>query len=72
MEWKPIETAPKDGSTLFLHSSKPDDHGYPWGVLMGGWDGDKWDLSHWKGASSDGFEPEHWMPLPAPPTDSTK
>ena len=69
MEWQPIETAPKSGQTILLHSSQIDEHGYPWGILMGGWDGDKWDLANWPNVGSKGFTPEHWVHLPEPPSN---
>lgn len=70
-EWKPIETAPKDGKK----------------ILVGCWDMNKWEceVSHWTSAVFTEYDsdeeqeyigwvpmvgvngPSHWMPLPEPP-----
>jgi hypothetical protein len=55
-DWQPIETAPKDQTTLLL----VDEHG---SYFVGWWDRDRWieDSSYitvW---------PTHWMFLPDPP-----
>lgn len=68
-EWQPIETAPKDGTVVYLYRQVGDwkvrGHGY-WegGGIVSGW-------------ITQGFydppgnlglaHPTHWMPLPAPP-----
>ena len=68
MEWRDIETAPKDGTRVLLWL--PDvDRGLP-GVEAAQWWGDCWwtnggpnagaDMAEWSNAT-------HWMPLPAPP-----
>jgi hypothetical protein len=63
MEWKPIETAPKDGTEIigweksegmFLVAYRPDlaeNTSYTWFNLEGFWP----------------HCPTHWMPLPNPP-----
>lgn len=62
MEWKPIETAPKDG-TKFLSYEKA------WNEYIVCY----WDRSSFMAISIDQFgcnepvEPTHWMPLPTPP-----
>ena len=69
-EWKPIGTAPKDGTYVLLFS--PDSSGGP---FIGQWrdranypDGGAW----WPEYNESGFaidaDPSHWMPLPPPPT----
>lgn len=71
MEWQPIETAPKDKFLLLLGPS-----GYtttPFvcttGRMCTNYHVGRWidhandDLTDW------GFEPTHWMPLPAPPSN---
>ena len=58
-EWKPIETAPKDGKSILLYPS-PYLGEY---VAVGNW------ASHpkvWMTAG-DMVNPTHWMPLPEPP-----
>lgn len=59
-EWKPIETAPKDGMVL----------------VAGFWDdGRSWrDIGHCDhlgvvGRWDYNLEPTHWMPLPEPPDE---
>lgn len=68
-EWKPIETAPKDGTEVLLlleESSR-----YYSGCVVSYFDGGEWrdplheddaELSH-----SGCGKPTHWMPLPTPP-----
>lgn len=61
-EWKPIETAPKDGSAVLLWADVKTWTGEE--VPVTGWftiGSCKW-VSH-----GDWLKPTHWMPLPAPP-----
>ena len=67
--WKPIETAPKDGSTVILgfagsHSEEGfwmnDPERNHWGEI--GWFSSDADVLCERPAS-----PTHWMPLPSPP-----
>lgn len=63
MNWQPIETAPKDGTRILLFNS--------YQVRLGYWGGKR--PACWKedsGRSLWGAPPTHWMPLPAPPTNS--
>lgn len=56
--WKPIETAPKDGTLVILFSKYKACRGFV-GVYF--WNGESW-------LDNVGFETElatHWMPLPA-------
>lgn len=67
--WRPIETAPKDGSLLlFACANWPHSTvlGKPVPIKTGGWFSDerRWDVI---GAS---WTPTHWMPLPASPLTS--
>lgn len=64
-DWQPIETAPKDGTSVLFYLR----HG---GFCFGGWQ--EWEDSTGKSMSAwqdngEGFtlDPTHWMPLPAPP-----
>ena len=80
-EWKPIETAPKDGGFVLLHVPrglesgevtvgaywKADERAANGRFMKGHWDG-------WLGmdcdARSSWCDPTHWMPLPPPPERS--
>ena len=83
-QWQPIETAPKDGTTIIIgwRDEKA------WQQRMGAWDSEhsfKWndetDESESEGAWSDGavddwayqetysYPATHWMPCPEPPTE---
>lgn len=58
LEWRPIETAPKDGTWVLLSTSPSY---VPWvGRFID---------SRWKGADGHVVHPvpAHWMPLPPPP-----
>lgn len=68
MEWKPIETAPRDGTQILVCVT------YSLGS-------DEWETKMWVDFAKDPyiwptyweridipFEPTHWMPLPSPPT----
>jgi hypothetical protein len=65
MEWKPIETAPRDWTNIILFDpecEQPVFQGY-YSMEDGGrdcWMEDRGNLS-------DQVSPTHWMPLPAPP-----
>lgn len=59
MKWRPIKTAPKDGTDLLLGFSNGDD------VTVGSFDGDEWFDQH-----SFWLKPTHWMPLPEPPKEN--
>lgn len=79
--WKPIKTAPKDGSRILFYDSSANGK-----VFAGVWDA-KFEITgvtisrtKYRGAWTDyrvasfGYEeyceysPTHWMPLPEPPT----
>jgi hypothetical protein len=70
-EWRPIETAPKDETTVLLHCPQSwDTEG-----LRVGW----WHDGHWYDDESASHpltdlygEPTHWMPAPPPPKTSDK
>ena len=83
MTWRPIETAPKDGTEIlvcggtFSDDCDWSDTAYPYsGYAIVQWDGQ--DNGHpWEGHpchDGDGYRnhaPTHWMPLPAPPALAT-
>jgi hypothetical protein len=59
--WRPIETAPKDGREVLIFVGGY----YIGGVVVAEWrEGSGW--SDW---DADLWNPTHWMPLPAPPTE---
>lgn len=67
MDWRPIETAPKDGTEVLLYGRPP--HKDDLTCYVGRWG--TWDSA---GGPSDcwisggpHYRPTHWMPLPAPP-----
>ena len=64
MNWKPIEDAPKDGTTILLYY--PDEE-----IITSGWweeDEKGWIPvmlpSHGSGGDEDDSKPTHWMELP--------
>lgn len=74
-DWRPIETAPKDGRALLAWNGNP--LNYVWMVCWaeeGGWfipscgrDGQ----THGGYFNSPQFSPTHWKPLPEPPQEKT-
>jgi hypothetical protein len=66
-EWKPIETAPKDGTLIDVcnpHGDRTTDVRWEDGHWRHWWIGD-FDGMEWRKLS---IQPTHWMPRPAPPT----
>jgi hypothetical protein len=67
-EWKPIETAPRDGTNIIL----VDADNTPPCLVIGLWSDKlhtwivKWDLDPFEG-----YDATHWMPLPLPPESNT-
>ena len=60
IEWKPIETAPKDGAYLLLYSEDE-------GVLIGTWSAGDWYKDGFVTDSLPVEEVTRWMSLPEPP-----
>jgi hypothetical protein len=60
--WRPIETAPKDGTTVILYCAQPK---VRYRLTVAKW------VATWKAWQSQPgawtVSPTHWMPLPAPP-----
>lgn len=62
--WRPIETAPKDGSGLLIWGAE-----WPGHVAVGHWFGKpmyRW-ISPFAAADKEYVAPTHWRPLPEPP-----
>lgn len=60
-EWQPIETAPRDRSSVLLY----EDEMTGLGPFIGYWTGVQWlPLTASKSWET---QPTHWMPLPTPP-----
>jgi hypothetical protein len=69
MQWQPIETAPRDGSSVIIGcAGKGSGEGvYATEPGWKGWPEPGW---YWVGEDADlarPIEPTHWMPLPPPP-----
>jgi len=66
-DWKPIETAPKDGQHVLLACAVDP----PSWVCEGYYeeDRDAWYQAntHWTDTYNGQIYPSHWMPMPAPP-----
>lgn len=66
-QWLPIETAPKDETSVLLYVKHKTDNGYS--VVQGSWfeaqfyADSKEHIIDWE----DGLIATHWMPLPTPP-----
>ena len=72
-KWRPIETAPKDGTEIFVYGIANGELGGPdkepeiWKV--------SWLFKYWSLCGAEGYavnidNPTHWMPLPEPPHGS--
>ena len=75
--WQPIETAPKDETTVLLAGGIiPGQYvggeGWPDEIVAASFDGFDWEIvSYDYGAGSVRYEnPTHWQPLPEPPQSS--
>lgn len=68
MQWQPIETAPKDGTTILAHNPRGLAFFARQDVVPVHWTG--WGGGAWENSTSGHKvfdELTHWMPLPAPP-----
>lgn len=63
MQWRPIETAPKDGTPLLLLWPDAAEKMAVmwWDDYCGGW------MGYYDGINPGRMPPTHWMPLPPPP-----
>lgn len=63
MDWRPIETAPKDGTAVLLNLPEMGD------VVSGAFCDGRWEDNGMAQCRFMG-DPTHWMPLPEPPKDT--
>ena len=62
-QWRPIETAPKDGTRILVFRKK--ETGYENQIIgIDYWNSPGWMKSRLR------MPPTHWMPLPSPPEDA--
>lgn len=67
--WQPMETAPRDGTTILAHIPKLRGYTARQDVVpvhWSGWGGGTWENST-SGSKLMEFDLSHWMPLPPPP-----
>ncbi|NOG74102.1 hypothetical protein [Roseicella sp. DB1501] len=64
--WKPITSAPRDGSTILAYLPAPPEPDRRQDVVAIFWDAVCGWATAYSGARLDS-EPTYWMPLPAPP-----
>lgn len=64
MEWRPIETAPKDGEAVLVAMSQSDGEQQ---VSLCSFEREWWFPGMSGTLAEFGWTPTHWMPLPAPP-----
>jgi hypothetical protein len=67
-EWQPIETAPKDGTTVLVYGMEMAAEPYAIIPYACRWSADR---SRWIEAGGEGWascDPSFWMPLPVPPS----
>lgn len=62
MSWRPIETAPRDGTKVLVVYPV---HGEEQMLLIAHQDELGWDTGYWRFHNA----PTHWQPLPAPPEE---
>ena len=77
MKWRPIETAPKDGTAILAYSSKAVAEGKlvsSNGIAITNWRSDyaKYGFVGWNSFNEQFWPPTHWAPLPTPPKNATQ
>ncbi len=74
MEWQPIETAPRDGSSVLLFDGERVSYGGWIDVEAQGCEESEADLisEGWWSVDLRENAPTHWMPLPDPPVASVR
>lgn len=72
-EWRPIETAPKDGTRVLVGRFAPDRYKREGTIAVDYWHtGARNDFVGWGKFNMHHWPPTHWMPLPDPPAKETK
>jgi len=66
MEWQPIETAPKDGSSIL--TCRYNNTFHTWDMAVVSWNGETWKVIPTKDYRLS-LLGTHWMPLPEPPKE---
>lgn len=67
MDWKPIETAPEDGTRVLATWSSTWAQGSPHVEVCECGEAGEWFYSY--DGDAPGLPPTHWMPLPKPPQE---
>lgn len=66
MEWRDIESAPRDGTPVDLWVISPET-GKGWRRTDCAFDGEYWTDRYYAIVNAAGIEPTHWLPLPPAP-----
>lgn len=69
MTWQPIETAPKDGTEVFITFWAWDEPGKQRCYAVAGCEGGPWVDMNDDNRAHEFYAPTHWMPLPQPPKE---
>jgi hypothetical protein len=76
MEWQPIETAPRDGTSVLLSGGQlacsgdiEENEIAVVAKICNAYGSEAWSVVRISGQEVWLWNPTHWMPLPAPPTD---
>lgn len=72
MQWRPIETAPKDGTIVLVFAiSEGDPYDRPSTIAEAWWGCGGETLTHWAGIGLTAWHrPTHWIPIPPPPGET--
>lgn len=69
MTWKPISSAPRDGTSVIVYSKEVHDFDDPTSVSHWSEFNNAWCFSHYDRYLGP-ENPTHWMPLPEPPKET--
>lgn len=62
--WRPIETAPMDGTHILAYDPEWTDHP---GIAVLQWSHTEWENAYSEVETDWDWAPTHWLPLPIPP-----